>query len=202
MNVIDREGRAEIEIRKSRFLARTLRAAAPDAALALLRGVRDENKDARHHCWAWRIGPAAEQARYSDDGEPSGTAGPPILNVLARRDLTNVLLVVTRWFGGIKLGAGGLARAYGQAAKAAVDASAPRALRRLVTYRIELPHAALPPFEHYLAGQGFEVTDRAFDEAAGLTVRIPEESEAEFLSRYNALVGGRRPCRELGRELA
>jgi uncharacterized YigZ family protein len=202
MNVISREGQAEIEIRRSRFLARAFRVAAPEAAPGIVRLVREEHRDARHNSWAWRIGPAAEQARYSDDGEPSGTAGPPILNVLVKRDLSNVLLVVTRYFGGVKLGAGGLARAYSEAAKAAVEASRPRPLRWLATLQVELPHAALPTFEHYLAGQGFEVLAREFQEIAVLTVRLPADQEAAFRSAHLGLVSGRLPCRELNREFA
>lgn len=202
MNVIDREGRAEIEIRRSRFLGRAFRAADSAAAAARLREIRLEGRDASHHAWAWRIGPAAEQARASDDGEPSGTAGTPLLNVLARREVTNVLLVVSRWFGGAKLGAGGLARAYGDAAKAAIEDSRIRPLRWMVTFQVEIPHAALPSLEHYLAGQGCEVLGREFGEAAGLTVRLPAEREAAFLSFYLGLVSGRGPYREIGREYA
>ncbi len=202
MNIIGREGQAEIEVRKSRFLARAFRAATAESAAAILKTVRLENRDASHHGWAWRIGPAAEQARYSDDGEPSGTAGPPILNVLARRELTHVLLVVTRWFGGTKLGAGGLARAYGEAAKAAIEDARIRPLRWMVTLQVELPHAGLPPFEHYLAGQEFEVVSREFRDVAVLTVRLPVDQEAAFRSAHLSLVSGRLPCRDLGREYA
>ncbi|MDD8025982.1 MAG: YigZ family protein [Acidobacteriota bacterium] len=200
MNVISREAGAEVEIKKSRFIARILRAPATEAAQALVRQIRDERRDASHHAWAWRIGPGAEQARTSDDGEPSGTAGPPILRILTRRELTNVLCVVTRYFGGIKLGAGGLTRAYGDAAKAAVDASRPRPLRWLAAFRVELPHSVLQPFEHYLAKQGIEVVSREFRDIAVLIVRVPVEQEAAFLSFHLGLVSGRHPCQALGRE--
>jgi uncharacterized YigZ family protein len=202
MNVISRQAEAVLEVRKSRFLAGTFRAASTDEALALLKRIREESRDADHHCWAWRIGPGGEQSRYSDDGEPSGTAGPPILQVLARREMTNVLLVVTRYFGGTKLGAGGLARAYGEAAKAALDASEPRPLRLLVRFRVELPHAALPAFEHYLNKLGFAVEAREFREIVALVVRLPAESESSFRSFHLDLVSGRHPCLELDRAYA
>ncbi|MCX6559988.1 MAG: YigZ family protein [Candidatus Aminicenantes bacterium] len=202
MNVISREAEATLEVRKSRFLARTFRVISTNEAMAAVKRIRDERRDADHNCWAWRIGPAAEQARYNDDGEPSGTAGPPILQVLSRRGMTNILLVVTRYFGGTKLGAGGLARAYGDAAKAAIEASEPRPLRLLATLRAELPHAALPAMEHFLAKRGFEIVSREFGEVVVLVVRLPADEEPTFRSFHLGLVSGRHPCRELGRDHA
>ena len=103
--------RCEIEVRKSRFLAQAGPVDDADAALAFLGAVRDN--DATHHCWAYRIGASY---RFSDDGEPAGTAGRPILAAIDGQGCDRVMLVVTRWFGGTKLGAGGLVRAYGGAA--------------------------------------------------------------------------------------
>src|SRR3954465_3571512 len=99
------------EIRKSRFVANAANVASEDAALEYLQGVADST--ATHNCWAWRLG---TRYRFSDDGEPAGTAGKPILLAIDGQQLDRVMVVVTRWFGGIKLGAGGLMRAYGGAA--------------------------------------------------------------------------------------
>ena len=96
------------EIRKSKFAANAANVASPTAAAELLERVSD--RSATHNCWAWRIG---QQYRFNDDGEPAGTAGKPILQAIDGQSLDNVIVVVTRWFGGIKLGAGGLVRAYG-----------------------------------------------------------------------------------------
>lgn len=101
----------ELEVKKSRHLARAAPVDSPEAALAFLEKVADPA--ATHNCWAWRIG---QQYRFSDDGEPGGTAGRPILAAIDGQGLDGVMVVVTRWFGGIKLGAGGLVRAYGGAA--------------------------------------------------------------------------------------
>ncbi|HQP34477.1 MAG TPA: YigZ family protein [Polyangiaceae bacterium] len=103
-------GRAEYEeeVKKSRFLARAARVESAEEASSFLHEVRDT--DATHNCWAWRIG---DQYRFSDDGEPGGTAGRPILGAIDGQQVDHVMVVVTRWFGGIKLGAGGLVRAYG-----------------------------------------------------------------------------------------
>jgi uncharacterized YigZ family protein len=200
IKTLEREGQISLEIKRSRFTARSFRRTTPEDALAAVKAVRAANRDADHNVWAFRVGLTGEQARYSDDGEPSGTAGPPILRILARREVTNVLCVVTRYFGGIKLGTGGLARAYGDAAKAAVDASRPRPLRLMAVFRVELPHSALPTFEYYLSKQGFEVVSREFRDIAVLIVRVPAERESAFASFHLGLVSGRHPCRPLGRD--
>lgn len=103
--------RFELEVKKSRHLAQAAPVATPEEALAFLAEVADPS--ATHNCWAYRIG---QQYRFSDDGEPAGTAGRPILAAIEGQGLDGVMVVVTRWFGGIKLGAGGLVRAYGGAA--------------------------------------------------------------------------------------
>lgn len=101
----------EVVVKKSRFVARAARADSPDEAASFLTEVREA--DATHNCWAYKIG---GQYRFSDDGEPGGTAGRPILAAIEGQGLDHVVVVVTRYFGGIKLGAGGLVRAYGGAA--------------------------------------------------------------------------------------
>lgn len=106
-------------IKGSRFVARVQPVATVEEALAVLDQSRAEHPDASHHCWAFRL--ASSAVRCSDDGEPSGTAGRPILARLEGRDLVDVMVVVVRWFGGTKLGAGGLVRAYGRTAGDALD---------------------------------------------------------------------------------
>ena len=105
MKTISREAESAIEIKRSRFIGRSFKAATPDEALAIVKRVRETWRDATHHCWAYRVGTTGEQARYDNSGEPQGTAGPPILDVLKHLDLTNTLVVVTRYYGGTKLGA-------------------------------------------------------------------------------------------------
>ncbi|MDZ4746613.1 MAG: YigZ family protein [bacterium] len=115
------ETRAEITIKKSVFIACVAPAATKTDALSYLGGLRTEYWDAVHHCYAYRIGPQGMEYRMSDDGEPSGTAGKPLLFALQRSALSDVALVVVRYFGGIKLGVGPLARAYSEAAQAALE---------------------------------------------------------------------------------
>ena len=119
------EGRAELKEKGSRFLALALPAASEEDAARLREHLRQLHPEASHHCWAQRLGPAAALLeRHSDDGEPAGSAGPPIARAIQGSGLSDVLVVVTRWFGGTKLGVGGLIRAYGDVARAALAASA------------------------------------------------------------------------------
>lgn len=113
----------EIVIKKSRFITRLVHVTTTDEAEAAIAAVRKEFWDARHNCVALVVGPGGEQQRSSDDGEPSGTAGVPMLEVLRHRGLTDVVAVVTRYFGGVLLGAGGLVRAYSSSVSQALDAA-------------------------------------------------------------------------------
>src|SRR5699024_8835114 len=125
-----------LEIRKSRFIAHAARAASRDEALAVVAAARTDHPEARHHCWAYLLGDpeAASGAAMSDDGEPSGTAGKPILNVIQHKGIGDVVVVVTRYFGGIKLGAGGLVRAYANATEQALAA---------LPLQIHVPHTTV-----------------------------------------------------------
>lgn len=131
----------EFVVSRSRFVTTAHPAQDPAAAEAVIADVRRWSWDARHHCSAMVTGILGDQARSSDDGEPSGTAGVPMLEVLRRRDLTDVVVVVSRWFGGVKLGAGGLVRAYSTSVSEALDRATVvrRAARTRV--RVVVPHA-------------------------------------------------------------
>ncbi len=113
--------RAELKVRNSRFIGTAIPVRSKDEATAELASLQKEFWDATHNCYAYRLAPDGLSYRFSDDGEPSGSAGKPILFVLQQRGLVNTLVVVTRYFGGTKLGVGGLVRAYGEAATAVLD---------------------------------------------------------------------------------
>lgn len=131
----------EIVITKSRFVAHAVPVTGPADAERVIAGIRRDAWDARHHCVAMVTGVLGDQARSSDDGEPSGTAGVPMLEVLRRRDLTDVVLVVSRWFGGVKLGAGGLVRAYSTSVSEALDRAALVRRAALTEVTIDVEHA-------------------------------------------------------------
>lgn len=143
---------AEIEVRRSRFVCDVAPASTEEEARAFIDDVRSCSRDARHHCTAFVLGPDGATMRSNDDGEPSGTAGAPMLDVLRGRGLTDVVAVVARWFGGTLLGTGGLIRAYGDAVTAALDVARPR-VRELREGRIvDVDHASGPRVEHALRG--------------------------------------------------
>ena len=126
------------EIKKSKFIACAGFANSRESAMALLESVKQQYPDARHHCWAYVFGNpnSPSSAAMADDGEPSGTAGKPILNVLQHKDIGDIMIIVTRYFGGVKLGAGGLVRAYSAAAQQAIDALEIREEVRLETLNV------------------------------------------------------------------
>ena len=163
---------AEIEIRRSRFLGVVRRVGDEDAARALVADLRKQHHDARHHCSAFILGPTPSIERSNDDGEPAGTAGGPMLDVLRGRELSDVAAVVVRWFGGTLLGAGGLVRAYGDAVAAALDGA--RIVRRAQDdlFDLSVSHADAGKVESDLRARGVGVLgvdylDRALLHLAG-----------------------------------
>ena len=198
MKTISREAESAIEIKRSRFIGRSFKCSAPEEALAAVKRVRETWRDATHHCWAYRLGVTGDQARYDNSGEPQGTAGPPILDVLKHSDLTNTLVVVTRYYGGTKLGAGGLVRAYGEAAKKAIEASGVTEMRLVREIRAPVPYASLAPLEAYLGHEGFEIASKDFGELVTLVLRIPAEREVDFRAFYTGLVAGKLAYKVLG----
>lgn len=119
--MVEAPGQGEIVEKKSRFIANVFPVQNEEEALIYIEEIKKKYWDARHHCYAYAIGKNNEIQRFSDDGEPQGTAGKPILEVLAKGNIHNTLIVVTRYFGGTLLGTGGLVRAYGQSAKAGIE---------------------------------------------------------------------------------
>jgi uncharacterized YigZ family protein len=156
----------ELEVKKSRFLVHAMPVETPQVALAFLDEIAD--RAATHNCWAYRIG---TQYRFSDDGEPAGTAGKPILAAIDGQKLDRVMAVVTRWYGGIKLGAGGLVRAYGGSAAECLRRAPRHALVEYAeaTLRLDFEHAAT--LHALLAQHGAEKLDEAYD-AEGLRLRL------------------------------
>jgi uncharacterized YigZ family protein len=152
-------GTAEIVVKRSRFLGSVARVASEAEARAVVDRARKRHWDAGHHCSAFVIGPAAELQRSSDDGEPSGTAGAPMLEVLRGREVSDVVAVVTRWFGGVLLGAGGLVRAYGDSVRAALDSAGVRERRLVQEFTLSLPHADAGRVESELRTRGVQVVN-------------------------------------------
>jgi uncharacterized YigZ family protein len=178
------DGEAEIEVRNSRFLCTVRRVADEPAARDLVARLRKEYWDARHHCSAFVLGPDGAVQRSSDDGEPAGTAGAPMLEVLRGAGVSDVAVVVTRWFGGTLLGAGGLVRTYSDAVRAGLDTVG--TLRRdLVLERaLELDHADAGRVESELRLRGVTVLDVAWTDRVRLVLGVAPDG----LGRLAALV--------------
>ncbi len=187
--VLLRGGSGEIEVKKSRFLASAHPIASEEEAAAILAGIRREYYDARHHCYAYALGPNNERQRSSDDGEPSGTAGRPILELITAREIHNALVVVTRYFGGTLLGTGGLVRAYGEAAARALDDSvyAERCAGRMLT--VHAAYADLNALQHLAAQAELPVADTRFAETVEMDVIVPAGGEAAFAEQVAGCTG-------------
>ena len=170
---VARAATAETEVRRSRFLCRVEPVATEEAARAVVEQARREHRDARHHCSAFVLGPDAALQRSSDDGEPSGTAGAPMLEVVHGRGLSDVVAVVTRWFGGTLLGAGGLVRAYGDAVRGALDLAGVRERRLATLYDVPVGHAEAGRLESDLRARGVHVAGVDYAERAVLHVAVP-----------------------------
>jgi uncharacterized YigZ family protein len=181
---------AEIEIERSRFIGVLQRVADEEAAREVIAGVRAAHPRARHHCTAFRIGPRGEVARSNDDGEPSGTAGVPMLEALRGEGLSDVVAVVTRYFGGVLLGTGGLVRAYTAAVQAAAHEATrvERTLRTVVAVHTDYERG--PGLESELRRLGHTPVHVEYGVAMRLDVPVrPGELDA-FLARVAELSAG------------
>ncbi|MCH8501437.1 MAG: YigZ family protein [Aliidiomarina sp.] len=178
----------ELEIKKSRFIGFATKVSNRDDALAQVAAVKVRYPDARHHCWAYVLG-NSESAAMNDDGEPSGTAGKPILNVLQHKGIGDVLVVVTRYFGGIKLGAGGLVRAYSQATELVMSALSVEKLVAKVQLTLQCDFAAEQPIRHFIGLHQGEVNGVDYSSQVTLSIEIPEQHVvdiAQICERFNA----------------
>ena len=181
---IARDGTAEIEEKRSRFLCTLARVEEEADARAVVERLRKQHWDARHHCSAFVIGPPPQPVeRSNDDGEPAGTAGAPMLEVLRGAGLSDTVAVVTRWFGGTLLGAGGLVRAYSDAVRAALDEVGTLRRELVREYEIEVAYDAAGRLETDLRSAGVAVLETTY--GAGVTLRVgappAEENRLEAL---------------------
>ncbi|WP_330468660.1 YigZ family protein [Streptomyces longwoodensis] len=170
----------ETEVNRSRFLCALAPAATEREAQEFVAAVRKEHADANHNCWAYVIGADASVQKASDDGEPGGTAGVPMLQMLLRRDMRYVVAVVTRYFGGVKLGAGGLIRAYGGAVGEAVDALGTVTRRRFRLATVTVDHQRAGKVQNDLRATGRAVRDVRYGEVVTIELGLPDADVAAF----------------------
>ncbi len=182
-------GEAELTEKRSRFLGHVRPVETEDEARAFIAEMKKKYYDARHNCWCYLIRGGPE--RYSDDGEPQGSAGIPMLEVFRREGVTNAVCVVTRYFGGVLLGTGGLLRAYTQSAKDALDAAGLSVVRRWLEASVPCPYAMLERLKTETAAFGGVVEGLDYGAEVTLRVLLPEERAEEFTARVYDLSAGK-----------
>ncbi|MEH6375532.1 YigZ family protein [Streptomyces sp. KLMMK] len=177
---VAREGVHEIEISKSRFLCALAPAATEEEAQAFIARIRKEHPAARHHCFAYVLGADGSVQKASDDGEPGGTAGVPMLQMLLRREVRYAVAVVTRYFGGVKLGAGGLIRAYGGVVGEALDVLGTVTRQRFRLASVTVDHQRAGKLENDLRATGRAVREVSYGAEVRIEVGLPEADVEGF----------------------
>ena len=190
------EGASEYMEKQSRFLGLITPVTTEAEARARLEAVKKQEYDARHNCWAYIL--HSGQKRYSDDGEPQGTAGIPMLEVFRRAGVTNVVCVVTCYFGGVLLGTGGLLRAYTAAAADALADAGISVVRRWLACEVSMPYALYEPVRAAVAALGGVVQETQYAAAVTLCALLPEEAGEAFAAQVRDLTAGRCAVRPVG----
>ena len=185
-----RPGQGEYEEKKSRFLGKAVHIESEEEAATFIAGIRKQYYDARHNCYAWVLGEGSELKKSSDDGEPSGTAGQPILRVIEGSGCTNVLVIVTRYFGGTLLGTGGLVRAYTQAARAALEDAQKARMCLCRRLAVTVEYGALDRLLYALRRDGIEPQETEYGAKVTLHLIIEEKQGDTVENMITALTSG------------
>ena len=191
-------GQDEFTEKKSRFIGRVWLVETEEEALAKIQEMKKQHYDATHNCWAYIIKDGA--VRFSDDGEPGGTAGMPMLQVLQREGLNNIVCVVTRYFGGILLGAGGLVRAYTKGAKIAVDAAGKSMKRVWTVLYVPCPYTYYERVKLEVAAFGGIIRNTEFGSEVDLEILMPEAQAQPFFVRLSDMSAANIEGMETGKE--
>ena len=180
-NTIYEGGTDEIVEKKSRFIAQVFPVETEEEVATILEQMKKKYWDARHNCYAFVLGEASQISRCSDDGEPSGTAGRPILEVINGKELTNILIVVTRYFGGTLLGTGGLVRAYSQSAQAGIMAS--KVIRKEVGYRVSIDtdYNGIGKLQYVAMQNNIAILDTQYTDKVQMILLVPIEQTESLL---------------------
>ncbi len=187
----------EWEISKSRFLTYLKHVENETDAQEFINSIKKKHFDARHNCSAYIIGERSEIQKSSDDGEPSGTAGSPMLEVLKKNELSDIVVVVTRYFGGIKLGAGGLIRAYGKSVTLGLEVSQIVKKSIFNCYQLEINYDLLGMLENYLHQNEIRIQDKAYTDKVIFTILLPQNLTDSTLKDIINLTAGRCNIHEL-----
>ncbi|MBE9374823.1 YigZ family protein [Saccharopolyspora sp. HNM0983] len=190
MRTIKAAGEHELDVRRSRFRCALAPVTSQDQARDFVQQRRRAHPDARHHCSAFVLGDDGEFQKSSDDGEPAGTAGTPMLEVLRHNEITNTVAVVTRYFGGVLLGAGGLVRAYGSAVSATLEqvGTVERRAMRMISTTVD--YGVAGRLENELRAAGYRLADVDYRESVRLHILVPESGVPEFRTWIAETTGG------------
>ena len=188
---VSKDAEARLVVERSEFIAHIAGAASREEAEAFIKSVRARYKDASHNVPAFVIGEKSELQWASDDGEPQGTAGAPVVQLLTSSGLTNVVCVVTRYFGGIKLGTGGLVRAYTQVARMALEEAGVREARDITTISVKLAYPLLGRLKNSAAPLGCEIEDIAYTERVTVKLSFEPEREEAIMAALDDMTGGK-----------
>lgn len=195
--VIMKGGAAEYAVQRSRFIADTAAVRDEETAQAFLQEIKKKYYDARHHCYGWIL-EGGRRKKSGDDGEPSGTAGAPILTTLERQGITDGLIVVTRYFGGIKLGTGGLTRAYAHAAAQGLAASTLAELQTLRRVAVTVAYPLFSPLENWLQKNEIRVADKSYAENVTLTLYLTPDTTETVKKAVADLTAGQACLKDQG----
>ena len=188
---IKEDGQVQEEIKKSRFICHIKRVTTEDEARNFIQAVKKEHYKATHNCSAFILGERSEMKRSSDDGEPSGTAGVPMLGVLENHQLTNVCAVVTRYFGGIKLGAGGLIRAYAGSVALAIKEIGSVHIKEQLGLRLTLSYSQYQELPNFLKAKQLQEQDTAFTDQVQTTIFIDKDDKESVIESLIELFNGK-----------
>lgn len=177
-----KSAKTEIVIKKSRFLSFIKRTESEEEAKAFIADIKKEHKAATHNCSAYIVGKSALIQKPDDDGEPQGTAGVPILEVLKKEELYNVTVVVTRYYGGIKLGAGGLIRAYSQGASSAVQEAGRAVEVPVIPLTVTLDYTFTSKFEHFLGTTDASIVSQDYTDKVSYVIHVKEKGADEIVN--------------------
>ncbi|HQQ68027.1 MAG TPA: YigZ family protein [Candidatus Cloacimonadota bacterium] len=187
---IQKAERAQLKIQRSEFLSFIFPVKSSEGVQEILKEHQTAYANATHNCYAYVLGYGQETQYYSDAGEPGGTAGKPILNSILRNELSGVLIIVTRYFGGIKLGVKGLIEAYTESAQAAIDAAEKLPLILYLSYAVATDYVFVESFRHQITAFGAQEIAAEYSDRVCLKVRVPEENKeafTDFLIGYHAM---------------
>lgn len=186
---IKESGSSQYKEKMSRFLSFAIPVRSAEEAKAEIKRKQNEYHDSRHVCWAYMIGPDRLEWQLNDNGEPSGTAGKPILGQINSFNVTDVLIVVVRYFGGIKLGTSGLIAAYREAARLALEDAGKKEMCKMARLSVAFPYISMEGVMRIAKGDDVEIIDRVFDNLCNLIVEIPESKREEMTERLTKVEG-------------